>query len=85
MCEHIDIMSLDQLREGESGMLCHMDEDHPLLGRLRDLGWTRGTCVKCVRVSPLGDPVAYGVRGAILALRRADSRGIFVCRMEDRS
>ena len=37
--------------------------------RLMDLGMVRGTKVKPVLVSPAGDPVAYEVRGAVIALR----------------
>ena len=85
MCEHMDITTLDKLCEGECGILCRIDGAHPLKARLSDLGWTEGTPVRCVRVSPLGDPVAYGVRGAVLALRRADSRGISVRRAEVRT
>ncbi len=83
MCERNDITTLDLLCEGEQALLLGMDEKHALYGRLTDLGWTQGTPIRCVRVSPLGDPVAYGVRGAILALRRADSRGISVRRTGD--
>ena len=82
MCEHINIMTLDTLREGEEAVLSFMDEAHTLRDRLTDLGWTPGTPIRCVRVSPLGDPIAYGVRGAVIALRRADSHGIHVCREE---
>lgn len=85
MREHMDITTLDKLREGECGVLCRINDEHSLNQRLTDLGWTEGTPVRCVRISPLGDPVAYGVRGAILALRRADSRGIAVCRTEART
>ena len=46
--------------------------------RLRDMGLVRGTPVRCLQVSPLGDPVAYLIRGAVVALRRADSRMIRV-------
>lgn len=83
MCEHMDITTLDQLCEGEEAVLCGMDERHTLRDRLTDLGWTKGTPIRCVRVSPLGDPVAYSIRGAILALRRTDSRGISVNRTGD--
>ena len=85
MCEHMDITTLDQLCEGEEAVLCNMDDRHTLYDRLTDLGWTVGTPIRCVRVSPLGDPVAYSIRGAVLALRRRDSRGISVSRTEDKS
>jgi DtxR family Mn-dependent transcriptional regulator len=44
--------------------------------RLLDLGFVPGTEVKVVMESPLGDPVAYEVRGTTVALRRAQARAI---------
>ncbi len=38
--------------------------------RLLDLGLTPGTTVECAFPGPLGEPVAYRVRGATIALRR---------------
>lgn len=74
----IDRCTLDTMAEGETALLCHIEKGHPLCERLLDLGWTENTPVRCVRVSPLGDPVAYSVRGSVIALRRSDGRGIFV-------
>jgi Fe2+ transport system protein FeoA len=73
MCEDKDVCTLDRLSEGESGVLYASDERCALHGRLTDLGWIPGTPIRCVRVSPLGDPVAYMVRGSVIALRRADA------------
>jgi ferrous iron transport protein A len=44
--------------------------------RLIDLGLVRGTRVTCVLKSPAGDPCAYLIRGALIALRRADADGV---------
>lgn len=76
----MDILTLDRLRVGETALLCRVDEGHPLCERLLDLGWTENTPIRCVRISPLGDPVAYSVRGSVIALRRSDGRGILVRR-----
>ena len=38
--------------------------------RLLDLGFVPGTLVEVDMVSPMGDPVAYRVRGSVVALRR---------------
>lgn len=37
--------------------------------RLQDLGIIEGTKIKCVLKSPFGDPSAYEIRGAVVALR----------------
>ena len=46
--------------------------------RLLDLGFVPGTRITIVRKSPLGDPVAYRVRGATIALRNCDARQVLV-------
>ena len=44
--------------------------------RLTDLGLVPGTKVTCQARSPAGDPCAYLIRGALIALRRTDADGI---------
>ncbi len=46
--------------------------------RLLDLGLVPSTIVEAIRKSPIGDPVAYKIRGAIIALRSEESRQIKV-------
>lgn len=46
--------------------------------RLMELGFTRGAQVRALFHSPFGDPVAYLVRGAVLALRKEDADRIIV-------
>lgn len=41
--------------------------------RLFDLGFAPGAVVGCIGKSPLGDPRAYAVRGATVAVRGADA------------
>lgn len=42
------------------------------------MGMVEGTPVVPVMVSPLGDPRAYDLRGAVIALRRRDAAHIAV-------
>ena len=46
--------------------------------RLLDLGFVPGTTVEVEMVSPAGDPTAYRVRGAVVALRREQANLIRV-------
>ena len=48
--------------------------------RLLDLGLLPGTLVEAKMASPSGDPVAYRVRGAVIALRRSQADQIQVRR-----
>jgi Fe2+ transport system protein FeoA len=43
---------------------------------LLDLGFVPGSAVEVNLVSPAGDPTAYLVRGALIALRREQARFI---------
>ncbi|MBD5383731.1 MAG: ferrous iron transport protein A [Ruminococcaceae bacterium] len=46
--------------------------------RMLDIGLCDGTVVECVGRSPMGDPSAYLIRGAVIAIRDCDSRGVIV-------
>lgn len=46
--------------------------------RLFDLGLISDTEVEALRQSPSGDPVAYQIRGAVIALREEEAAHIFV-------
>ena len=66
------ITSAADLRPGEKAVVTSL-ASHSLAGRLRDLGLTEGCVLECVGVSPLGDPAAYRICGAIIALRKKDA------------
>jgi len=51
--------------------------------RIYDLGLTPGTLVQVESRSPLGDPTAYRVRDALIALRSEQARQIAVVRVPD--
>ena len=46
--------------------------------RLLDMGLIPGTTVYCAFKSPWGDPSAYFIRGALVALRQEDADKIIV-------
>ena len=73
-----DHISLDRLSVGDTATVCAMRGDISMAQRLRDIGLSDGTTVGCVMKSPLGDPTAYLIRGAVIALRREDSRNVTV-------
>jgi DtxR family Mn-dependent transcriptional regulator len=49
--------------------------------RMLDLGILPGTLIQAEMVSPSGDPTAYRVRGALIALRKEQARLIQVARL----
>lgn len=71
-----EALCLSALREGESAYVTEVNAGPAMDRRLMDLGLVRGTRVTCVLRSPAGDPCAYLIRGALIALRRADADGV---------
>ena len=69
---------LSQLREGQSGQVSSLSVTGQMRRRLQDLGLIPGARVACIQRSPLGDPTAYLIRGAVVALRRRDADQIVV-------
>lgn len=51
--------------------------------RLQDIGLVPQTKVICVGSSPSGDPKAYLIRGAVIAIRREDAQNIWIQNKED--
>lgn len=66
-------LALTELSEGQSAYVTDLNTDEAMLRRLKDLGLIRGTRVTCLYRSPAGDPVAYRIRGAVIALRSRDA------------
>lgn len=66
-------ITIDKLSPGEIATVEELEASN-LSGRLRDLGLVSGARVRCLHRAPLGDPTAYEIKGAVIALRREDSR-----------
>ncbi len=66
---------LSDLAPGQSARVVRLSAacQGPERRRLLDLGLVPGTVVKAEFTSPGGDPVAYRVRGALIALRRTQA------------
>lgn len=69
-------IAMNILRPGERGMVRRIALDGEMRRRLQDIGLICGTPVECIGRSPLGDPSAYRIRGAVIALRASDARRI---------
>lgn len=69
---------LSSLVPGECAIVENISDESQIKNRLFDLGIVPGTKILCVMKSPLGDPVAYFVRGTLIALRNIDSSRITI-------
>ncbi|MEO0600087.1 MAG: FeoA family protein [Myxococcota bacterium] len=66
-------MTLDQLSVGELATVDAVRGHGPFRRRLMELGILPGTPVQRTGQAPLGDPITYLVRGAVLGLRRTEA------------
>ncbi|HON43290.1 MAG TPA: FeoA family protein [Bacillota bacterium] len=64
---------LTDLPLGQTGVIRSVNATGMVRNRLLDLGFLPGTEVSAVRRAPMGDPTAFRIRGAMLALRAQDS------------
>ena len=70
--------TLDRLSVGAVSTVAALTCGGDLRRRLLDLGFVPGSTVQALQAAPWGDPVAYAVRGAVIALRRRDASGISI-------
>lgn len=70
--------SLDKLEIDKCATISALHCNGDLRRRLLDLGLVHGTNIKAILKSPMGNPIAYEVRGSTIALRKEDSKFINV-------
>lgn len=68
--------SLDELMPGQEASVKEVIITGAVRRRLTDLGLVPGTRIRCVAKSPSGDPKAFQIRGAVIAIRKEHSRQI---------
>jgi ferrous iron transport protein A len=71
-------ITLHKLRVGESGRVNVLAAKGIQRRRLLDLGFVPGVLVKTERISPFGDPIAFQIRGTVIALRKEETALIYV-------
>lgn len=71
-------LPLSRLPVGRTARVTALAPDGSLRRRMLDLGIVEGTVIEPLFKSPSGNPVAYRIRGAVIALRADASSGILV-------
>ena len=74
---------LNDLKRGQIGVILRLAACDDMRRRLQDMGLIEGTAVECVGKSPVGDPTAFLIRGAVIALRSEDSGKILILEQEE--
>lgn len=66
--------TLDKLDINKNAIILNLNCKGDLRRRLLDLGLVNGTNIKASFKSPMGNPIAYEIRGTTIALRKEDSK-----------
>jgi ferrous iron transport protein A len=69
---------LNTLPIGKKAKVKELTSNGTTRRRMLDLGLILDTVVEALLKSPAGDPVAYDIRGAVIALRSEDAGKILV-------
>lgn len=69
---------LSTLNTGQQATVTKITSNDGIRRRLLDIGLIPGTVVECIGKSPMGDPSAFLIRGAVIALRREDCKDILI-------
>lgn len=78
-------LTLDQLKVGQAATVSRLTCTGANRRRLMDLGILPGTHLRAELTSPLGDPVAYRVREALIALRHEQACQIEIEQLKETS
>lgn len=73
-----NLIPLHQLPVGSFGKVKKLTSEGIARRRMLDLGLIHNTIVESLRKSPAGDPIAYEIRGAVIALRSEEASKILV-------
>lgn len=68
--------TLDMLKKGEKCRVAEVCAEGSLKRRFYDIGLTEGATIEFALAAPSGDPVAYVIRGAVIAIRKEDGRKV---------
>ncbi len=66
-------MTLKDVAVGSSAKITRLGGEGAVKRRLMDMGLTKGTLCKVVKVAPAGDPVELDVRGYSLSIRKSEA------------
>ncbi len=72
------VLCLCDIQPGETARIKELIDTGSIRRRLLDLGLIEQTSVTCLGKSPLGDPLAFSIRGAVIAIRKSDCQNILI-------
>lgn len=73
-----NILNLCDIKPGETARIKELLATGSIRRRLLDLGLIEQTSITCLGKSPLGDPLSFSIRGAVIAIRKSDCKNILI-------
>jgi Fe2+ transport system protein FeoA len=67
-----------ELKPGESAIVTDVDNDHPSSHRLLEVGFTPGQEIQFISGAIFNDPMAFSIRGTIVAIRKNEASCIMI-------
>lgn len=74
---------LNDIAVGERAVIKELKAVGSMRRRLLDIGFIENTIVQCLGRSPGGDPRAFLVRGAVIAVRSEDCKDIKILKVQE--
>ncbi len=62
-----------ELNFGERAIISDVDNAHPSFRRLLEIGFTPGQEIELINSSAFNDPLAFALRGALIAIRKHEA------------
>ena len=72
------LCKLNELKIGQTAKIKKIETESSIKRRLLDIGLIPNSTIKCILKSPWNDPVAYEIKGTLIAIRTCDSKNILV-------
>lgn len=66
------------MKVGEMALITDIDNDHPSSHRILEIGFTPGQTIELLYVPPFNDPLAFAIRGTIIAIRKKEASCITI-------
>lgn len=67
-----------ELKYGEKVTISDVDINHPSSTRILEIGFTPGQEIELINKSVFNDPLAFSVRGSLIAIRKHEAECIKV-------
>jgi ferrous iron transport protein A len=67
-----------ELHSGETSIIQAVDSNHPSFRRIIEIGFTPGQEIELLSTTIFNDPLAFSLRGTMIAIRKDEAKSIKV-------